>query len=174
MTAERCPAVHWFSVDPPGIGKQCVLNHGDHGWSTSDPHLDEDGRWWAVVTGFGTVEPERRPDLPGTGSHTPLSVVIKDGVLSVEIGLDVLAHSSLLSDFAYECADPERTGSGKDPRGVFKISDAAGFAEEVRGALLDEAEDGSSLLTRLFDDACQKAVEDGSEHWVEIRSEDDR
>ncbi len=151
MTAERCPAVHWFSVDPPGIGKQCVLNHGDHGWSTSDPHMDEQGRWWAVVTGFGTVEPERRPDLPGAGSHTPLSVVIKDGVLAIEIGMDVLAHSSLL-----------------------KVPDAAGFAEEVRSALLDEAEDGSSLLTKLFDDACQKAIEDGSEHWVEIGSEDDK
>lgn len=57
--SKRCTAVHWFSVDPPGIGKQCVLNVGDHGMSVADPHWDDEGRWWAVVTGFRNPEPEQ-------------------------------------------------------------------------------------------------------------------
>lgn len=99
--------------------------------------------------------------------NKPLGVrVTRDGVLTIEIGVETLAFCSLLSDFAYECADPKRTGRGIDPRGVFKVANARGFALEVRTALLEEAEDGSSILTRMLDKAEQKAIEDGSQFWM--------
>lgn len=99
--------------------------------------------------------------------HKPLSVkVTRDGVLTIEIGVETLAFASLRSDFAYECADPKRTGNGIDPREVFKVTNARGFAVDVKSALLEEAEDGSSLLTNVIDRACQDAVEQGSQFWM--------
>lgn len=38
-------------------------------------------------------------------------------------------------------------------------------------ALTEEAEDGSSLLARVLDEASRKAIEDGSEHFVDIAEE---
>lgn len=100
--------------------------------------------------------------------HKPLSTkVTRDGVLTIEIGIETLAFASLRSDFAYQCADPKFTGNGKDPREVFKVTNPRGFAVEVVAELLEEAEDGSSLLTNIVDKACQKAIEAGSKFWIE-------
>lgn len=104
--------------------------------------------------------------------HLPLGVcVTRDGVLTVEIGIETLAFASLCSNYAYECADPQRTGSCRDPREVFRVSSARGFVREVRAALLAESEDGSSLLTDVLDAAEQLAIEDGSEFWITIGDE---
>lgn len=88
-------------------------------------------------------------------------------MLTVEIGIDTLACAALCSDFAWECAD-ERTGRPgmTRPDKLFKISNPRGFAADVARELTDEAEDGSSLLTKVIDAACQKAVEEGSEWWI--------
>lgn len=44
-----------------------------------------------------------------------------------------------------------------------KITDVQEFALEVARAINDEAEDGSTLLTRMLDKAIAKAVESGCE-----------
>lgn len=101
--------------------------------------------------------------------NKPLSVkVTRDGVLTIEIGIDTLAHAALRADFAYEIADP--VGGGR-PDKKYKISQPRGFAVEVKSELLDEAEDGSSLLTRVIDAACEQAVEQGSQFFVPIDEE---
>ena len=46
---------------------------------------------------------------------------------------------------------------------VVKITDVQTFALEVARSINDEAEDGSTLLTRMLDSAIQKAVESGCE-----------
>ena len=80
--------------------------------------------------------------------HKSLSAkVTRDGVLTIEIGIDVNAHSALYSPFACELVD-------------------RGFALDVKRALTDEREDGSSLLTDMLDAAARKAVEDGSEFFM--------
>lgn len=104
--------------------------------------------------------------------HLRLGVkVTADGVLTIEIGIETLASASLRSDFAYQCADPEHTGRGVDPREVFEVTQARGFALETKAALLEEAEDGSSLLTELLDKATERAIEDGSMFWRKIGEE---
>lgn len=103
------------------------------------------------------------------GRHEPLSVrVTRDGVLTIEIGIDVNAFAALCSEFAWRCAD-EKTGRPGEtrPDALYKVTSARGFAREVGAALLEEAEDGSSLLTRVLDDASRKAIEDGSQYWME-------
>lgn len=92
----------------------------------------------------------------GKRESTPLTALVQDGVLIIRIGIDTLA-------FAAE-REPMRMGTREREPGHF-VSDKAGFAADVVRVLLDEEEDGSSRLTDLFDQACEDAINDGSEYW---------
>jgi hypothetical protein len=105
--------------------------------------------------------------------NRPNTVTVKNGALVVEIGADTLAFSALASPFAWEMADQE---SGKppatvDPRTLFAVDDAEEFAREIKMAMCEEREDGSSLLTDLLDAATRKAIEDGSLQFDNIAKE---
>ncbi len=102
--------------------------------------------------------------------NTPLQWRVVDGVLRIEIGIDTLAHASLRSEYAWSCANPNGMPL-INPETRFKVSDAHGFAHDVASELFAEAEDGSSLVTRLIDKACEEAYEQGSEHWVDLQEE---
>lgn len=102
--------------------------------------------------------------------NRPLSVkVTRDGVLTIEIGIDTAAAACLASPFAWQLTDPKRSGHERDPRTVFRVSNPRGLAVDVKRELLSEAEDGSTLLTNVLDEAFRKAIEDGSEFFVEIK-----
>jgi hypothetical protein len=94
----------------------------------------------------------------------PLAVTVTRGVLTIEIGVDTLAHAALRSAFVCQMAHEH---GEVDPATRFKITDARGFADEVKSELLAEEEDGSSLLTDVLDRACQEAIEQGSEFFVD-------
>lgn len=122
-----------------------------------------------------TKKPARRvPDPASNRRDLPLAVkVTSDGVLSIEIGVDTLAFAALRSEYACRCADDETGKPGMImPDTLFKITDAAGFARDVSDALTEEAEDGSSLLTKMLDDAARKAIEDGAEHFMGINEDE--
>jgi hypothetical protein len=68
---------------------------------------------------------------------------------------------------AQRLTDPKHEGKETDPRTKFTITDVRRFAIDVKCALLAEAEDGSSLLTNVLDEACRVAIEDGSEFFVD-------
>lgn len=93
----------------------------------------------------------------------PLKAFVSRGVLTIEIGVDTLAFAALRSDYAYSLMGPKQ----ERPDTRFGIRDKRAFAREVVCELHREAEDGSSLLTKLFDDACQGAIEDGSTEFVD-------
>lgn len=96
----------------------------------------------------------------------PLRARMSGNVLTIEIGVDTLAFAALRSDYAWNLVgDDGRTR----PDTVFRIDDKREFARDVVRELLDEAEDGSSLLTKLFDDACVAAIEQGSIAFVDTR-----
>jgi len=88
--------------------------------------------------------------------ETPLICTIEDGCLVVKIGISTLAFA------AANCEEFWDGESGTDVPTV-KVTDEALFAKEVRRMLLDEAEDGSTLLTGMIDQAIINAVEDGCE-----------
>lgn len=111
----------------------------------------------------------RKPDRKGRDK--PLTVKVSRGVLSIEIGVATCAFAALAAPFAWEMANPGRPHD-VDPRTKYKITSAGGFAVDVCRALTEEAEDGSSLLTKLLDDAAQKAIEDGAEHFMGIEEEE--
>ncbi len=88
----------------------------------------------------------------------PLEVTVKDGQLVIAIGVNTLAHAVSYADWAV----PYDTEKGDWIR-TFAISDPEQFAKDVRMAMLDEREDGSSLLTDFLDRVSGAAVDDGAE-----------
>lgn len=92
-------------------------------------------------------------------SDKPLEVhVTDDGILTISIGVERLAYSFEMHEennpFNEEKNDFVQT---------FKVINPQTFARDVRVALLQEEEDGSTPLTVLLDKACWDAVEDGSQ-----------
>ncbi len=94
-----------------------------------------------------------------TGANASLTVAVEDGQLLIRIGVNTLAHSATYAEFA----NPWDLEKHQYIR-TFAIANASGFAADVCRALLDEREDGSTLLTELLDKAMEAAVDDGSEH----------
>lgn len=87
----------------------------------------------------------------------PLRAVVKNGRLYVSIGIATLA-------FAFE--NSEDNNPYDEPSGDYiqkiQVSDRRQFAEDVCLAMNDEAEDGSTPLTRFLDSMMNTAVEQGS------------
>lgn len=88
----------------------------------------------------------------------PLSATVERGMVVVRIGVNVLAHAAAQSDWAHRFNEIANAYVRE-----FAIIDAPLFAKEVVSALLDEDEDGSSLLTDVLDKASQAALDDGAE-----------
>lgn len=104
-------------------------------------------------------------------NNKPLTVEISsDGTLQISLGVGTLAFSALRSNYAGDQANPDKRYM-VEPRTKLSITDPKGFATDVKDALLAEAEDGSSLLTRVLDAACQEAIEQGSEHFSDSSEE---
>lgn len=89
------------------------------------------------------------------GRSKKLNARISSGVLTVEIGIDTLAHSAVLAPFADQLL--------KEPGTSINIR-AGGFAKDVLLELTGQAEDGSTLITRMLDRAFQLAFCNGSEY----------
>lgn len=90
--------------------------------------------------------------------------VTRDGVLKIEIGIDTLAYAYLRSDHAYAALGDD----SRRPDERFSITNKRAFAVDVRRALTDElGEDGNSLLTNVLDNACESAIDQGSEHFAD-------
>lgn len=81
--------------------------------------------------------------------HEPILVHLGGRRVYITIGYDVLAY----------CA--EKIPKYQDQ--PFEVTDKQKFAEEICRILNEEQEDGTTLLTNLFDDAIVMAVEDGCE-----------
>jgi hypothetical protein len=78
--------------------------------------------------------------------------------MTIEIGVDALAFAAVHS--------PDRWDEAmREPAERFVVTDAVEFAKDVVRELLDEAEDGSSLLTNMIDKACEQAIEQGSQFF---------
>lgn len=93
------------------------------------------------------------------GDHdSPLKVEVKDGKLTISIGIERLA-------FCFENCDENMPYDWKtaDFPKTYEVVDQVEFADDVRGRMLAElGEDGSTLLSDFIDKACWDAVEDGS------------
>lgn len=87
----------------------------------------------------------------------PLGVKVQNGALIIEIGVDVLAHAVTYADWANPFDE-----QANDYVRTFAISDATVFANDVKRAMLNEREDGSSPLTDFLDAVAEATVDDGS------------
>jgi|GEM_PF-2354853 len=89
--------------------------------------------------------------------NDPLKVTIEDGVLTMRIGVDVIAHAAKLSPRLAHY--DHKAGETFEP----KITDADKFAAEVMTALKDEDDEGSTLIHIALDQAMVNAVDMGAE-----------
>jgi len=89
----------------------------------------------------------------------PLIAEIKDDQLQIRVGLDTLKFAAERSPNDSLCWYDDKTGEYVS----HKVIDTDEFGEDVRQALLKEAEDGTTPLHLLLDAACVDAIENGSE-----------
>lgn len=87
----------------------------------------------------------------------PLKVTVKDGLLRIEIGVNVLASAARFSDWA----NPFDEARDDNIR-TFAILDPAVLAIDVCNAMEREREDGSTPLSDFLDAMTQAALDDGS------------
>lgn len=97
------------------------------------------------------------------GVDAPLLVDVKNGRLVISIGVETLAFSAENSNFFNPFIDTQNAFVR-----LWKITNAHDFAHDVKHALCEEAEDGSTLLTRLLDKGIKQAVDDGSTAVEEV------
>jgi hypothetical protein len=99
-----------------------------------------------------------KPRAPRGARHQALRVDVEGGRLIISIGVETLA-------FGVEHAPGPPLSVYDDDACAFinaKVIDPDVFAGEVLQALVNEAEDGSSMVTGLLDGAAVKAWEDGA------------
>ncbi len=84
----------------------------------------------------------------------PLVVELKNGRLSIRIGLDTLF------------------GACAEALDGLVVTDPSTFSKEVLHALKDEEEDGTTLVHRMLDDAIRNAIEQGAEGIEDPYSDD--
>lgn len=84
----------------------------------------------------------------------PLNITSCSGTLSLFISGNILR-------FAAEHHEGLWDGESGSDVPVVKITDQRDFAEAIAEAINTEAEDGSTMLTRMLDEAIMLAVENG-------------
>lgn len=92
--------------------------------------------------------------------HDPLKCFIENGVLTIQIGVECLANAVKLNHDLSEY--DEESGEYIEP----KITDADKFAAAILSALMDEEEDGTTLVHTALDTAAWNAIENGAEGIV--------
>lgn len=96
--------------------------------------------------------------MPDTKSNpdAPLRFRISEGMLQIEIGIERLADA-----FHRDERNNPFVDELNDFRQDLKVIDVVEFAKDVRNAMCDEAEDGSTPFTRFLDQMMWYAVDDG-------------
>lgn len=87
----------------------------------------------------------------------PLKVSIEDEELVIRVGIGTTAFAANESD-VFKPYDLEKG----DWVQKFKVTNPLEFAKDVKRAMLAEAEDGSSPLSRFLDKMNEAALDDGS------------
>lgn len=85
---------------------------------------------------------------------TPLRCRIVKGVLTIEIGVDTLKFAAERHEAFWQ---------PQTDKFALVVANAARFAKDVRNELEQEAEDGSTPIHRLLDQAVEEAANNGSE-----------
>jgi hypothetical protein len=86
-----------------------------------------------------------------------LECKIENGVLTMQIGVDVIAHAVKLNPDLQHY--DEKSGEFREPT----ITDPDKFAAEILKELKAESEDGTTLIHVALDKAAENAIECGAE-----------
>ena len=97
-----------------------------------------------------------------SGILIPLSVKVTEHSLTISLDLGTMKWAAEHMDEN----NPYNESTGRFEQ-AWRITDKVQFAKDVRIALLDEAEDGSTPVTRILDAAFLAAIGNGSEGVTE-------
>lgn len=91
-----------------------------------------------------------------------LSVTVKNGAITISIGVDVLAWAFERSE---DC-QPFNDGDSESMEFIqrYLVTDTVGFAADVKREMERDDDVGNTELYKFLDRMCMAAVEDGSEH----------
>jgi hypothetical protein len=93
----------------------------------------------------------------------PLKVEVERGLLIVSVGVETLKY----------CHNRSETEACPGFGSGFLVSDAEGFARDIKAEMCHEEEDGTTPIHSLIDDMIQKAADNGSIHLQEIEDKGD-
>lgn len=110
----------------------------------------------ALMALFGMIRDAQSEQRPA--ADAPLRAALEGDQIVIRLGIDTNAFATAHSPHFY---DYEQHGANEGP--YLKIDDKRAFANEVVRALRHEEEDGSGPLTKLFDEAAERALDDGAE-----------
>lgn len=102
--------------------------------------------------------------MPKRNKDDRLKTEIKKDKLVISIGIDTLAFSFNESLYAKPYDKKKDDWLPK-----LKVIDARQFAEDVGRALMEEEENGDTILNKLLDKACEEACEQGTEGVEEVK-----
>ena len=125
---------------------------------TTHPELARDLREkWSTSAVQAASQEKAEPATYSDLRRHPFGAERRGDWIVIAVSLDTLRHAT------ENCPDleyyPESGGDFVRP----VVTDIGTFANEFVGALNNESEDGSTLVTRVFDAAIERAVEDGAE-----------
>jgi hypothetical protein len=90
----------------------------------------------------------------------PLECCVANGVLTITVNAATVKWATEHHEAFY---NPDAETENGEESYTVKVKDAKVWLEEVAMQITDEREDGSSLLSDLFDKAIENAAEQGSE-----------
>ena len=85
----------------------------------------------------------------------PLRIEVKNGQLSIVVGIDTLA-------FAFEQGDDNQRYSNQQYHKIWKVTDKTTFAKDVKNAMEIERDDGQTPIGKFLDSMCLKALDEGT------------
>ena len=89
---------------------------------------------------------------------TPLQVNVKNGILTIQIGIDTLAW----------CFEREPSYQTEENEPTRKVTNNEGFARDVIIAMCHEEENGQTPLNQFLDDMCEYACEQDGSEYVDV------
>ena len=98
--------------------------------------------------------------MGNVGRDNPLKVQLEGSELVVRIGIDTLAFCAEHSPFVEQTYIWDEENAQYD-ESRFRVIDQKTFALEILQILKREEEDGSTPITKLFDQATEDAIGDG-------------
>ncbi|HEV2897418.1 MAG TPA: hypothetical protein VGX71_06180 [Pseudaminobacter sp.] len=130
-----------------------------HYWNHSSCFTGPAEQGGPNAAGIDAVRTQHPTRIEGSTMGLEINMT-RSGTIVIRLSKKYLKHAALL------LPDFEQYDEASGENLIPKITDAEAFAKCVFDALVDEEEDGTTPVHRMFEDAIREAVEQGAEGIV--------